>query len=668
MILFLSFIGLWIGISFTNNIVFTLIITTCINGLLYYKLKKNYSIVFNCFVIAGIIFSFIKFDVSQTYYQGIIVESKTNYFILQVGIEKLYIYKYQHGYEIGDILKISGIKKTFISNTIESAFDFQRYLNNKGIYNELQIDEIQEIFLNPLRINLLKNSFLNKFEDNSKNFVSTLFFSSSLDSRQNIFFEKLHLYRLFNASGIYLYAVVKMITWILNIFFDKNKSTIISYILIFPYLIFNILKIFVIKLIIMFVIDLFSRFVFCVQYKYIERLSLAGLILLIFDKYLAFQESFIISFLLSYYAYFLNNSFIFLTGKKKKIVISFLIWLFFIPFEIYFYNEISLFSFIFQTLFLPISIFINILIFFCLFNVPLFGVVDYVLNKYLLLIKNISLLSFNIYVSPFSTLEIIIYFFILISLIYILTTRCKPLYKSSIVLVIFLCIKSIPFSYLVDDYVAFINVGQGDSTLIVHDKKTVLIDTGGSVYKDIANESLIPFFKKRQIYKLDYVITTHNDFDHIGALTGLKENFIVKNHVDSSNLFPIKISESFIIDNLNTYQNEGTEENDKSLVLHFSLNNKTFLIMGDAPKWVERKIIKDNKNLKCDVLKVGHHGSNTSTSQEFIEFLKPEDAIISVGANNEYGHPHSEVLSILKYYKVNIKRTDVDSTIFYFLN
>ena len=87
--------------------------------------------------------------------------------------------------------------------------------------------------------------------------------------------------------------------------------------------------------------------------------------------------------------------------------------------------------------------------------------------------------------------------------------------------------------------------------------------------------------------------------------------------------------------------------------------------MGDAPKEIEKKIIKDNKNIKCDYLKVGHHGSNTSTCEEFVKTIKPKEAIISCGYKNFYNHPHKEVIDILNKYNVKIKRTDIEGTIKY---
>ena len=93
--------------------------------------------------------------------------------------------------------------------------------------------------------------------------------------------------------------------------------------------------------------------------------------------------------------------------------------------------------------------------------------------------------------------------------------------------------------------------------------------------------------------------------------------------------------------------------------------NKDFLIMGDAPMWVEKKIIKDHPSLSCDILKVGHHGSDTSTCEEWLNHLHPKEAIISCGKNNRFGHPSSSVVSLLNKHHITIRRTDKEGTIVY---
>ena len=87
--------------------------------------------------------------------------------------------------------------------------------------------------------------------------------------------------------------------------------------------------------------------------------------------------------------------------------------------------------------------------------------------------------------------------------------------------------------------------------------------------------------------------------------------------------------------------------------------------MGDATKYVEKEIMKNETSIPCDVLRVGHHGSNTSTSEEWIKFVTPEEAIISVGKGNRFGHPNKEVITVLNKYNIPIRRTDIEGTIVY---
>ena len=215
---------------------------------------------------------------------------------------------------------------------------------------------------------------------------------------------------------------------------------------------------------------------------------------------------------------------------------------------------------------------------------------------------------------------------------------------------------------MITNEVSFINVGQGDCCFIRDRNRAILIDTGGLSYTDLATESLIPFFKKKRIYQLDLVITTHDDFDHNGSLSLLKTHFPIKKTMTNLDYEPISFGNLKFI-NYNNHIEIGGEDNEISLVIGFHLGGKDYLITGDAGKSVENNMMKEYQNIPCDILKVGHHGSNTSTSDAFIKYLKPKIGIISCGKNNKYGHPHREVISILKANNVTIRRTDLEGTI-----
>ena len=212
--------------------------------------------------------------------------------------------------------------------------------------------------------------------------------------------------------------------------------------------------------------------------------------------------------------------------------------------------------------------------------------------------------------------------------------------------------------------VSFINVGQGDATLIRYKNEYNLVDTGGIKNYDIANNVLIPYLVKKRIYKIDNIFITHYDYDHYGALDNLKKNFKIKKIIDYSEVFPYK-TRYFTFKNLNNIDKQLVEdENDKSLVLSFKMKNYNFLLMGDASTKIEKYIV-DNYKLECDYLKVGHHGSNTSSSFDFLSYCNPKEAIISCGKNNKFGHPNKETLESLKKLQIKCRRTDLEGTITY---
>ena len=228
----------------------------------------------------------------------------------------------------------------------------------------------------------------------------------------------------------------------------------------------------------------------------------------------------------------------------------------------------------------------------------------------------------------------------------------------------FLTLYCLPIENWITTAVYFINVGQGDSCLIRKGNTAVMIDTGGLKNVDLATQTLIPFLQKERIYDIDLLITTHDDFDHNGAVDSLIENYYVKETITEATKFPVTIS-GITLNNYNNHIGEMSGNNDSSLVIGFKLSGTSYLIMGDAPIEVEKNIMKEYESVPCDILKVGHHGSNTSTCDEFVKYLHPKEAVISCGKNNKYGHPKQSVLNTLNRNNVFIRRTDIEGTIFY---
>jgi competence protein ComEC len=251
---------------------------------------------------------------------------------------------------------------------------------------------------------------------------------------------------------------------------------------------------------------------------------------------------------------------------------------------------------------------------------------------------------------------------VLLLVFYLEAVRIKHAKIAVLCLMIMTTISVVPLQEPLSNSVYFVNVGQGDSIIIKNRTHTVMIDTGGYKSFDMAEETLIPFMAKKKITHLDALILTHDDFDHSGAKDSLMQNFRVDNLLTEKNQFPYKVGD-LNINNLNYYNFD--EANDNSLVLSLDFMGKKFLFMGDASVKTEEKIL-EKYNVDCDILKVGHHGSNTSTSEKFLKATSPDEAIISCGAKNKFGHPHEEIIERLKKYNVKIRRTDEEGTICYF--
>lgn len=229
--------------------------------------------------------------------------------------------------------------------------------------------------------------------------------------------------------------------------------------------------------------------------------------------------------------------------------------------------------------------------------------------------------------------------------------------------------------------VYFIDVGQADCTLIINGNESALIDAGNN--ED--GEDVVKYIKDKGIEKLNFVIGTHPHEDHIGGLDEVISNI----YVDKIYLPKIQTNTKTYEDVLAAIQNKNKKINslkkgdrlkigeaeaevitdsilDKnnlnlsSNIIRLEFNETSFLFTGDAETENEQSIIKWEQ---VDILKVGHHGSTTSTSQNFIKQIKPQYAIISVGKYNDYDHPHDKIIKRLQNIGAKILRTDESGTV-----
>lgn len=272
--------------------------------------------------------------------------------------------------------------------------------------------------------------------------------------------------------------------------------------------------------------------------------------------------------------------------------------------------------------------------------------------------------------------------FIYYLFLYLFLSKNRKYIILVLLLIIFLKV-SIYFD--INYYVYYLDVGQGDMSLVKYKDEVIVIDTGPkNFYSDYEiMDNIILFFRSIGVSNIDLLIISHGDNDHIGNANYLINNFKVKNVSFNSGKYNeletdlIKLLKykniDYFKDTFRKYNNkisysylntkEYDNENDNSSVVYLKIYKYSFLFMGDAGVEKEKDILDLYSLLNVDFLKVGHHGSNTSSSREFIDVVKPRYSIISVGKNNRYGHPKEEVLNNLK--KSKIYRTDKDGSIIF---
>ncbi len=223
--------------------------------------------------------------------------------------------------------------------------------------------------------------------------------------------------------------------------------------------------------------------------------------------------------------------------------------------------------------------------------------------------------------------------------------------------------------------VHFIDIGQGDATLIVYDDFHILIDGGNNG----TEEKLLDYLDKQQVDDIEILVATHPDADHIGGLAEVIDHYDVHLIIDSGEshssqtyknyyeavkrqqargaiyledadfIFPL--SEQITFEIIETGDDNG-DRNNNSVVAKLSYSEIDFLFTGDMESKTEQKIL--DRQLEAEILKAGHHGSKTSSSNEFLDVVKPETVIISAGLNNSYGHPHRPLIDRLKHYTDDI--------------
>ena len=588
----------------------------------------------------------------------------------------------------GSYVSLTGELVDPSNNTIFNIFNYKKYLYNKRIYKIFNINGFNISNDNISLINRFKN-YLSDIIDkrNNSEYINIFILGdkTGIDNDDLNNYQALGISHLFSVSGMHITLFSSVILFLLSKLKNKNIPIIMSLIVLFIYGLLCSFPSSIKRAYTLYLLLSLNK-IFKLDIKNIYLFYLTIVINIIIDSFIIYDIGFLYSSLTTYglikFNHYLKRGNYFYILLKVSIVA----FLFSLPITInnnYVINLMSPINNLFvvplvSLIVYPLSILTLIIpIFNSLFDLSLN--ILFIINNFLI---NINII--NVVIPKIPLLIIFVYYLFLV-----LSYRYKRMVLFCLLLILF-----VKYYYFFDgsSYVYFLDVQQGDSALVVspRNKNVTLIDTGGLVkfkeekWKKKSKEyhlsdNTITFMHSIGINKINNLVISHGDSDHMGEAINLVNNFKVEKVIFNCGEFNnlekelIKVLDKKSIkydtcinklDNILFLQTKVYDnENDNSNVIYTELNGYKFMFMGDASITTEKEILGIYNLTNIDVLKVGHHGSKTSSGKEFINEINPKYSIISVEKNNGYGHPNKEVLENLSESK--IYRTDVDGSIMF---
>lgn len=639
-------------------------------------------------------------------------------FILQVEGKKkekvqAFIYKNTHFLSYGDVIEFTGQIELPEDRKNPGGFDYKQYLRGKNIYALL--------YINDLSLEIKSNSSLSAFEKVISNFRKSVvefmqvnFTPEEVSFLQGLIlgekavdpqiaddFNKLGVSHILSVSGLHVGYVYIFVSTLCKLFrLNKKLQIQVIGVMLYIYCFMVGFSQSVIRASLMFILLLLAE-IMNKKYDTLNVLCLLASIFIFINPYVIYDVGFQLSYsavlcITVFYPY-VNHKLKFrskyVESIKSLLLLTGSVQIGTIPLVLYHFHNLSVLSLIANLFIVPISGFIImgfLCVFFCslllhvsipILMIPIKFSIYFILGLSKMLIK-IPYAFMTLSPMPLS----IVFFYYLVVLVFFgYFYHYRERYRKIVILLTTVNLSIILIFTIMPKplIVTFLDVGQGDATLIqCPNHMNILIDGGGQLNYCVGDNIIAKALLAKGIRKLDLVVCTHSHDDHKLGIIEIVDDVVIENMLMNSledegykdlistakkyhvpiyknNNSKVSISEDIRMDFL--YPSMDTpyiDENNSSVITKLTYKEVSFLFMGDLEKVGEEILMKSSDLLQSNIIKIGHHGSKTSTGSEFLDIVNPQYGIISVGENNFYNHPNKEVLNLLSSRGVHIFRTD----------
>ncbi|UCZ54475.1 DNA internalization-related competence protein ComEC/Rec2 [Bacillus shivajii] len=620
----------------------------------------------------------------------------------------------------GETCSFEGVLNSPRRATNPFEFDYLDYLLKQRIHWIFQVNDERVACLQPST--LIDSSYLRKFRKSAIDFVTDARDSDAIGmvtalvfgDRSYIHVERLDQYQklgiihLLAVSGLHVGLLTFTIYQLLIRFGVTREYANIVLLIILPfYIVIAGGAPSVVRASLMCMAVLIANLLKW-RLKALDSISVVCIILLLYDPFYLYHLGFQLSFLTSFALIVSSRLFIHCSGLLLMVRVTIVAQLISIPIILFHFYEVSLFTLPMNVLFIPfVSMWILPLSFIFVFTILLFppiaSLVYFLMSSTLTvmhsLVDVVMSLQWGMLVfgKPSMLMMLFMYISILLFFLQLETKQVKRITLSLLLIgFVFSAQNFLPY-FKSEATITMLDVGQGDSIVIElpNRKGVYLVDTGGviswgergSFSSGPGSRIVEPFLKGKGIHKVDKVIITHGHIDHMGELCYLTNVMNIdqvlypkSTSLPHQSIAPLTCArEKGIpirwIEEGDRWQRgdslfyvlhptgEEVSENNRSIVFLAKINGVSVLFTGDLEKEGEQRIVNDYLSFHVDILKVGHHGSATSTTESFLQQIMPKTALIPVGRNNIYGHPNKEVINRLGEYNVEVLRTDLHGAI-----